>query len=472
MKSLPLRASLVLLTLICFATNLGVVALTTANSYSNSSSNQIIPTVLSNQPGIILPDEQSDPVVNQNNVYVAWNANLTTEQVYFSSSSNNGKSFSAPADLSSNFTANSSSPRVAAYGPNVYVIWLQYTSSTISLMFTVSHDNGTIFYSPVPIDSVQSNECQTRFERCEDIWEPQIMVIPKALYLLWALPLASSDSIYFTRSFDNGTTFRATEDLTPSTNGQEPYLDASADYVYVAWDNSTINNIYNNRSDSFITVSSNYGHSFGPAVDLTGSLSSSTNSVEPTIAVCGADVYVVWKSDVQTLTNWAAYISVSHDHGASFSNPKDLSNAPRISREVIPACSKNYVYVVWRGNQNGSYDVYFTRSSDYGSVFSSPVDISGNTNIKTLETKTDRPIVVADGSDVYVTWDSVRSGTNYVVYLGYSTNHGQSFKRIRISSLHGQSNEQLVDPLTKVNGAVVVWKSNSSVIADYFRLGS
>ncbi len=466
-----LKYIFVLLILLGVGINFGVPSATANSASPSPSSPQIVTTDLSqNQSGTALPTEASDPIVYDNNVYVAWNALTNTDQVFFASSHNDGLNFTSPLDLSDNTTATDFAPRIAAYGSNVYVTWLETTNSNISLMFASSNNEGNNFSSPVTVDSIGSTDCVADPTKCDDIWLPQIAGVSKAIYLLWSIPLSPNhDAIFFSASRNNGTTFGPRIDLTSGTSsGQEPYLVAEGKYVYVTWDNATIYS--HSNSDCFIRVSQNYGKSFGGTINVANSGGSSGNiSVEPIMSASNDNVYVVWKTENLKTNNWDAFISVSHNNGLSFSAPTNLSNDSGVSREVTVSSWGNDVYVAWRDNTNGSYDVYFRESYDSGNTFTATTDISGNTNITNLSTLGDRDVVGSRGPDVYVSWDSVNSG-NYVVYLAYSSNFGATFNTIRISGEYGISDEGLLTPLTSVKGTTVLLESNSSIFFDYVRV--
>ena len=103
------------------------------------------------------------------------------------------------------------------------------------------------------------------------------------------------------------------------------------------------------------------------------------NAMDPMDANSGSHVYVVW-----TEGHGGILFRTSSDNGSTWtpvltSSPKKLSlGGTNMQYPVIQANASN-VYVAWTQTVNGFQQIYFTSGTNYGSTFSTPTDVDGNT---------------------------------------------------------------------------------------------
>ena len=101
---------------------------------------------------------------NNNNEYVVWWDNTTgNSEVSFAKSSDGGKAFGSPINISNSPDARSLGARMAAQGNNVYIAWMDIKSDgQKQVMFRSSNDNGQTFGNPVVVyDSSTGNTTAT-----------------------------------------------------------------------------------------------------------------------------------------------------------------------------------------------------------------------------------------------------------------------------------------------------------------------
>jgi hypothetical protein len=72
---------------------------------------------------------------------------------------------------------------------------------------------------------------------------------------------------------------------------------------------------------------------------------------------------------------------VSNDGGQTFDTPKNLSSNIGQSQNPEIAVSGNNVYIVWQDNTPGNFETFFSKSTDTGETFSSPINLSNNSGI-------------------------------------------------------------------------------------------
>jgi hypothetical protein len=85
---------------------------------------------------------------------------------------------------------------------------------------------------------------------------------------------------------------------------------------------------------------------------------------------------VVWRDD--TSGNFEILYRRSTDGGANFGSTVNLSNNAGGSFNPAIAVSGNNVYVVWRDDTSGNFEILYRRSTDGGANFSITVNLSGN----------------------------------------------------------------------------------------------
>ena len=131
------------------------------------------------------------------------------------------------------------------------------------------------------------------------------------------------------------------------------------------------------------------------------------------------NIYVVWGDN--TPGHFDVFFSRSTNGGATFSAPQNISNNPGgASGPQIAVDSNGNIDVVWFGNSPNA-DIFFSRSTDGGGSFSAPQNISnnaGNSNV---------PLMAVDSAgNINVIWADKTPG-NIDVFFSRSTDGGTTF---------------------------------------------
>jgi hypothetical protein len=194
-----------------------------------------------------------------------------------------------------------------------------------------------------------------------------------------------------------------------------PAIAASGNNVHVVWMDDELS------GDIMYRKSTDGGADFG---FFTINLSNNAgNSVFPSIAASGNNVYVVWMDNTQG--NYQILFKWSTDGGASFGGAISLGNAGGYASPLSIAASGNNVYVVWSAppsqQPNANPEIYFKRSTNGGAsfIFSTP-NLSLNSGVSMM------PAIAASGNNVYVVWSDSTQG-NYQILFKRSTNGGPGF---------------------------------------------
>src|ERR687885_344828 len=146
-----------------------------------------------------LTNNPSDSVYGQvaasnSHVYVVWQDSISSANrnydIFVKNSDDNGTTFGPPINLSNN-PGFSEHPQIAAYGNNLYVIWADNTSGNREVLFTKSIDNGRSFGS---IKNLSNNT--------SDSFNQEIAAFGDNVYVIWLDQNKNSTNILFRASAD------------------------------------------------------------------------------------------------------------------------------------------------------------------------------------------------------------------------------------------------------------------------------
>lgn len=95
--------------------------------------------------------------ISGNDVYVVWTETVSGENydILFAKSTDDGKSFGTPINLSNN-SGGSGWPQIISSSGNIYVSWVDDTAGDYDIMITKSSDDGNSFEKPVNISQTQN----------------------------------------------------------------------------------------------------------------------------------------------------------------------------------------------------------------------------------------------------------------------------------------------------------------------------
>src|SRR5882672_6558847 len=179
-------------------------------------------------------------------------------------------------------------------------------------------------------------------------------------------------------------------------------------------------------------------------------------SFTPQLAVdLGGNIYVVWEDDTNTNNN--ILFSRSTD-GGTFSAPKGVSNSAGFSfNPRIAVDSGGTINVVWQDSPDfyRTSNVFFSRSSDGGITFSTPMNLSGTSNSAFYSTP---QIAVHNAGNISVVWESDTG--NLAIWFSGSSDGGATFSAPKMLSTNTAGS---IDPQIAVdkNGNInVLWEDD------------
>lgn len=375
-----------------------------------------------------------------NNVYLVWLNGTSTDppgippkinDVLFAKSTDGGSTFSIPIKISNAHNDDSSPPVIAQNGNNIYISWIQSNSGNPSLNFARSIDGGITFSNPIQINQGISGP-----------QEEYIATNGNNVYI--AFTNSASAGVFFVSSADGGISFTVPQQMSSGSNNHDPKILVEVTNVYLAWDDQN-NGVYFRKSiDS--------GNTFGNPINISQGIQGGGTD----IAISGNYIYAAWYNF--GVSNQILFAR-STDDGNSFGNIITVSTSSISGFFPQLAASGNNVYLTWQQEIPTSpyYDVDIATSSDNGNTFNYPVDITSGT----IESHS--PQINATSNNVYLSWQGYHPNPD--VFYSSSTNGLTFTSPSNISQDNLAQNPQLA---SSQNNVYLAWQDNSAGNGDIY----
>jgi hypothetical protein len=414
-------------------------------------------TNLSNNTGF-----SSNPQITTfgSNVYVVWRDNSSgNDDIYFSSSVDNGTTFNGIENLSNN-DGRSDKPQIAAVGVNVYVVWRDNSSGKDQIYFKRSSDTGNSFNTTENLSNTNGSST-----------DPQITATGNNAYIVWSDTTTGNGDIYFKSSTDNGTSFSSPKNLSTNLDGPAlfPQVEAIGNNVYVVWQDETPD-----KGRIRFRASNDNGNDF--SITRVLSQENEVNANSPQLSVSERAIYVVWednsRSGNNSSKNFDLLFRVGIDGGSTFTNTKILTKNPGDSFDPRTATSGENMYAVWEDNTAGddtslNWEVRFRGVLYNGENTTDTKILSEN-----IGEVADFPQIAASESNLYVVWSDLFIRTYpgmFEIFFTYSKDEGRNFSQaVNLSSNQGSS--VLPRIAASEDHAYIVWSDTTTGNGDiYFR---
>jgi len=182
----------------------------------------------------------------------------------------------------------------------------------------------------------------------------------------------------------------------------------------------------------------------------------------------GQNVYVAWMDQRDTLHGWDVYFSRSTDYGQTFepnypiNDTATTGNTPQDYPSIY--YKNNIIYVVWHDGRDPSGG-YFARSIDNGVSFGPNVRVTDDPWATGMYSS----ITADDSANVYIVWRDYRDYSTYGhdIYFAFSSDSGQTFNgNVLVNDHQGIENAWDWDPSICVNDSGKVFAAWSSTRND------
>lgn len=381
-------------------------------------------------PALVVHYQLSDMAASGKNVYVTYQQNIgdgAGSSVFFRKSIDGGSSFDKIIPLGND--SHSANPLVATAGNNVYVTWMENWGGQGNsyVMFERSTDGGNTFSTPIRLSNNDG-----------DAGPQKIIASGNSVYLLilYSLQENTVERVSLLSSHDNGTTFGA-----PTTVLEDTQTRGSADMA-VSEDG---NLVYVSGQDSgkcpidtmdcqykiFLEKSTDGGVSFeNPIIVKT----TNQSIAYPIMTTSDSNVYLVWSELIGD--NRVLFLAKSNDKGTTVSKPVVFSQEIGESSNPQLVTNGKNVFLVWdysnesiilneKSHNNVVIDspvsgFFFSKSTDGGNTFSSPINLSGTTGTSYWSN------IASSGSSIFVSWGT-KFNDKQDVFIKKSADNGVTF---------------------------------------------
>ena len=256
--------------------------------------------------------------------------------------------------------------------------------------------------------------------------DPAVAASGANVFVVWADDTPGNSEILFRRSLDNGATWKSAMQLT-NTSGysDDPTVALSGANVYVVWEDETPGN-----SEIYFLQSSDSGATWKSAKRLTNNAG---DSEFPRIAARGGNIYVMWVDD--TPGNEEIFFRRSPDYGATWQSAKRMTNSYGYSAQPGIAADGANVYLSWYDDTTGSAQIYFRRSANWGLSWEAAKQVSSSGS------SSDPAIAAAgDGATVYLAGRSDSTGNQEIHFIRSDDNGATWGGHKQITHTAGYSN--------------------------------
>jgi len=287
------------------------------------------------------------------NIHVVWHDNTPGNwEIYYKRSTDGGSTWTTQR-LTWN-GGKSEYPAIATdLDGNVHVVWNDNTpGGDMEIYYKRSSDGGSTW----TIQRLTWNS--------ENSYVPAIAIDPSGnIHVVWHDNTPGNYEIYYKRSTDGGSTWQPTKRLT--WNSGHSSITAIAigpgRNIHVVWEDESSGN-----SEIYYKRSTDGGSTWQPTKRLTWNSGDSHYSAIATDP--SGNIHLVWQD--KTPGNYEIYYKRSTDGGSTWQPTKRLTwNSGGSWYPAIATDSSGNIHVVWCDHTTSDSEIYYKRSSDGGSTW-------------------------------------------------------------------------------------------------------
>lgn len=400
-------------------------------SNNNNNNNESLLINISPSNITNLTNNDQDSVYGQiatleNNVYIVWQESLGEKlpkknyDIYFIKSEDNGETFDTPINISNN-AGFSEHPQIAvSQNGIIFIVWADNTNSNnTEIMFTKSEDNGKSFSAPINISNnlkISNNV--------------EISASNQSVYIVWqdSDRKTKEGNIIFKASLDNGNTFNDAIEISTNVTNSYPKINSYGDYVYLVWNNeNNTKTLKDGNSGLFFVKSANRGNNFDKIIQIVdtnfGEAQLSANRDEVLVVWGGIhsknihNLYFVKSNDNgNSFTNPEIIfknIAESNNNNNDKNYNEKLAKTINHPRNVeLPINDPSFI--VWQEKiSENNEDILFMAANkqDKNNYYTKKIlNISNNSGISEC------PSISVSGNNFYVLWEDINLGNHEIFF--------------------------------------------------------
>ena len=390
-------------------------------------------------------------------VYVTWtDFRNRTPDIYFNYSSDYGITW-----LKNDIRLDIDTPTVPGLGHSrnakissdnnghVYAVWFDSSNGSIfndfDVYFNYSSDYGKTWQkNDIRLNTSDASSGGNSLDDPVNTLDPDLQISSDSngnVYVIWTDYRNGRANIYFNYSSDYGITWQKNDIRLDAGVGANPQISSDASgHVYVTWHGGRKG--FFGAADIYFNYSSDYGKTWqAEAIRLdTGDAPGANGSYRPQInSDSNGHVYVTWHDSRNGSSD--IYFNYSSDYGITWQKNDirlDTGDGPGANHSFGPQISgdaNGHIYVTWTDERNGRPDIYLNYSSDYGVTWQIN-DIRLDTGDAPGANWSRAPQIKSNvNGNVYVTWDESIKGIG-AIYFNCSSDYGKTWqaKAIRLDT--------------------------------------
>lgn len=284
-------------------------------------------------------------------VYIVWDdETLGNFEIFYTVSRDGGQTFSKPQNLSQN-AGRSVLPDIAVSENNIHIFWQDDMPGNPEIFYTRSTDNGQSFTAPHNLSKNPGRSVS-----------PAAAVEGSNVYVVWDENTPGTREIFYARSSDGGASFSAPQNLskTPSFSAA-PAIAASGDMIYIAWteempgENYEIFYVWSPDGGSSFTLPQNISNS--PTYSGL-SMIASWGDESHLVWIEG----ILIEKNSKPYVDYEAFYTRKASEGGGFSAPQNLSSSEGVTATPAIAASESHIYIAWADDSPGNFEIFLSLS--------------------------------------------------------------------------------------------------------------
>lgn len=262
------------------------------------------------------------------------------------------------------------------------------------------------------------------------------------VHVSWIDERSGNFAIYYKSSIDNGENWGPDDQLGVDTNPQFPAIAASGSNVHLVWSED-----WNGNPEILYRRSTDNGIGWGNKTRMTND---DSNSTRPALAVWDINVHLAWVDDRDE--DLEVYYKRSTNNGTNWDVDRRLTTSSGESNYPALAASGSNLHLVWCDDRDGNFEVYYKRSTNNGDVWQADTRLTNNDSTSLWAA------LAVWGSSVHVVWEDKRDGEREVYYKR-STDGGSTWSTDTALTTDGMATGSELHPSIAVHGSnvEVVW---------------
>ncbi|CUR52058.1 exported protein of unknown function [Nitrosotalea devaniterrae] len=179
----------------------------------------------------------------------------------------------------------------------------------------------------------------------------------------------------------------------------------------------------------------------------------SADSELPHVIVSSDGVFAMWTQS--SLGRSDVFFSKSTDGGNTFGSPINLSGATN-GQSSYPQFveNNNHIYVIWQSSLSGTSTILMTKSLDGGTSFGKPTTISDASQLSAF------PQIALSGNHVYSSWIEKSTDNSTNIIFTKSDDQGSTFD-VPLHVTHNIGNSGIPKLSADGNQVYLTWEDNS-----------